>query len=205
MPGFVPLSALIPIHGLVQLASNSSRVLFGLKHLRFDLIRQYLIGAIIGCIVGAPCVLYFPFEILPLILGVFILIIAWFPLPKLHSSKYLIPILGFVQVFLALFVGVAGLVASAFLFHQKLDKDELVITLASFATLTHLFKIFVYGILGLFKLTHFYFAIIVAIAAILGSWIGTLLRVKVSEHLFRPVFKSLVTILGLRLIIKHFL
>ncbi|MEZ4753581.1 MAG: sulfite exporter TauE/SafE family protein [Bdellovibrionota bacterium] len=205
MPGFVPLQALIPIHGVVQLASNSSRVAFGFRHIRFDLIRKYLIGAVIGVALGAPCVLYFPFDILPLVLGVFVLFIAWVPLPKVHDSKYLIPILGFIQVFLSLFVGVAGLVASAFLFHQKLKKDDLVITLASFATLTHLLKIVVYGFLGLFTISHFYFAITVAIAAILGSWAGTHLRGKVPERFFRPVFKSLVIILGLRLIIKHFL
>ena len=204
MPGFVPLEALIPIHGVVQLASNSSRVAFGFKHIRFDLIRKYLIGAVIGAALGAPCVLYFPFDILPLVLGTFVLFVAWVPLPKVHNSKHLIPMLGFIQVFLALFVGVAGLIASAFLFHQKLKKDDLVITLASFATLTHLFKILVYGLLGLFTISHFYFAIAVAIAAIIGSWAGTHLRGKVPEKFFRPVFKGLVTVLGARLIIKHF-
>ena len=33
MPGLLPAAAIVPVHGAVQLASNSSRVLLGLRHI----------------------------------------------------------------------------------------------------------------------------------------------------------------------------
>ena len=44
MPGFLPASAIVPVHALVQLFSNSSRALFGWRFLRWEFVLAFIAG-----------------------------------------------------------------------------------------------------------------------------------------------------------------
>ena len=77
MPGLLPTAAIIPIHGAVQLASNSSRVLFGLHHIEWRVFWPFLGGAILGAITGSQAIIRLSFDYLPLYLGFFILLVTW--------------------------------------------------------------------------------------------------------------------------------
>ena len=52
MPGLLPAAAIVPVHGAVQLASNSSRVFFGLRHIEWRIFWPFLAGAALGAIGG---------------------------------------------------------------------------------------------------------------------------------------------------------
>lgn len=45
MPLFLPLNALIPVHGLTQISSNLSRAVFGYKDVQYEVIPKFLIGS----------------------------------------------------------------------------------------------------------------------------------------------------------------
>lgn len=45
MPGLVPAAAILPIHALVQLASNVSRAAFGWRHIDWTLVPAITVGA----------------------------------------------------------------------------------------------------------------------------------------------------------------
>ena len=79
MPGFLPAAAIIPVHGLVQIASNLSRALIGFKHTEWRLVGQYAIGAVIGAALGSRFIADIEWETMPLFLGIFILLITWMP------------------------------------------------------------------------------------------------------------------------------
>ena len=126
MPGLLPTAAIIPVHGAVQLASNASRVFFGLRHIEWRIFWPFAGGSLLGAVVGAQAVGDFSFDDLPLYLGVFILLVIWVPVP---SRAFRLPghfaIFGALQTFLALFVGVAGPLTGAFLASAGLPKDRL--------------------------------------------------------------------------------
>jgi len=52
-PIYLPGSAVVPIHGIVQLASNSSRMLFSLKAVAWSLVGRFIVGSLVFMIAGA--------------------------------------------------------------------------------------------------------------------------------------------------------
>ena len=48
LPSFLPLNALIPVHGLTQMSSNLSRAVFGYKDVQYEVIPKFLLGSAIG-------------------------------------------------------------------------------------------------------------------------------------------------------------
>ena len=45
MPGLIPPFAIIPVHGMVQIANNFTRVLFGLRHVVWSVFLPFVIGS----------------------------------------------------------------------------------------------------------------------------------------------------------------
>ena len=206
MPGLLPAAAVIPVHGAVQLASNSSRVLFGLRHVQWRLFWPFLLGAVVGALLGARLVVRLTPDHLPLFLGLFILLVTWVRVPR---RAFRLPghftILGVVQTVLSLFVGVTGPLTNAFLLREDLPKDRLVVTHGMLMTATHLLKILVFGFVGFAFAPHLPLIAGMIVAVTLGSFAGTRLRGRLSESLFRRIFKALVTALSLRMVISAFL
>jgi len=203
MPGLVAPGAIIPVHGAVQLASNSTRVAFGLRHTQWSILWPFLAGALIGALLGSRLVLLLEPEAMTLVLGVFILLVVWVPVPE---GSFRLPghfaILGGAQTALSLFVGVTGPLTNAFLLRRSLSRDQLVVTAGLLMTVTHLLKVVVFSMIG-FAFTPYLPLIAGMIVAVtLGSYAGTRLRGRLPEALFRKIFKGLVTILALRMIIN---
>jgi hypothetical protein len=48
MPSFIPMAAVVPLHGVTQLVSNASRFAFDHRHADIRLLPPYLGGACIG-------------------------------------------------------------------------------------------------------------------------------------------------------------
>ena len=203
MPGLLPAAAIIPVHGAVQLASNGSRVLLGIRHIEWRIFWPFLGGAVLGSLAGVEAVVRLSFDHLPLYLGAFILFVTWVPLPR---RSFRLPghfaILGALQTLLSLFVGVSGPLTNAFLLREDLPKDRIVITHGITMTATHLFKIAVFGLVGFAFAPYLYLIAAMIVSAALGSWAGTKLRDRLPEELFKKIFKALITLLSIRMIIN---
>ena len=129
MPGFLPAAAIIPVHGLVQIASNLSRALFGLKHTEWRLAGQYAVGTVIGAALGSRFIADFEWETMPLFLGIFILLITWMPkFSRAPDFPAKFTLLGAFQTALSLFLGVSGPLNMPFLLRENLPRDRTVIT-----------------------------------------------------------------------------
>ncbi len=48
LPYFLPMNALVPVHGLTQMSSNLSRAVFGYKDVKLEVIPKFLFGSILG-------------------------------------------------------------------------------------------------------------------------------------------------------------
>ncbi|PWG68454.1 hypothetical protein DEM28_24115, partial [Enterobacter mori] len=77
MPQFLPISAVVPVHGLIQMVSNGSRFAFDYKHAKIEILARYVIGCLSGAAIGYFFIGHFPEKYLSLILGIFILAITW--------------------------------------------------------------------------------------------------------------------------------
>lgn len=202
MPGLLPVQAIVPVHGVVQLASNSTRAALGLRHVEWRLLWPFIGGAILGAALGSRFVLALPADYFPLILGGFVLLVVWMPKAELDLSlpgKF--AGLGAVQTFLSLFVGVGGPLTSSFLWREGLGRDRIVITHAGMMTALHGLKVLTFGFLGFVFWPYLSIIVGMVVSVSLGSYVGTRLREYVPEALFRTIYRAVVTLLALRLII----
>ncbi len=203
MPGFLPASAIIPVHGSVQIASNLSRALLGIRHTDWRVVGQYAGGAVIGALLGSRFLANFEWEIMPLLLGFFILLITWMPgfsnAPNLPAKFAL---LGAFQTALSLFLGVNGPLNMPFLLRENLPRDRTVITHSVQMTSSHAMKILTFGFLGFAFAPYWKLVAGMIASASVGSYLGTQIRGRVPERAFRTALKWLVTLLAVRMILQ---
>ena len=203
MPGLLPAEAIIPIHGIIQFTSNITRAAFGLRDVVWKLIWPFAAGALLGALIGYPVLGQFPTEILPLLLGIFIIFLVWAPWVlknlKLPGGFFT---LGTIETFMTLFVGVAGPLTGPFLIKEKLAKDQIVVTSAVISLIAHGLKIVTFGILGFVFAPYLLLILGMIVSVTLGSWVGTRIRHYVSEEFFLKLFKIVVTLLAGRMILS---
>lgn len=77
LPSFLSPSLIIPIHGVTQLASNSSRMFFSLAHVKWSLLPKFLVGSLIGMLVFGFFLSKLSFEYVPVAIGSYILLNLW--------------------------------------------------------------------------------------------------------------------------------
>ncbi len=201
MPGLLPAAAVVPVHGVVQLASNVSRALFALREVRWDLSAAFFAGACLGAAVGSQVVVALPEKVLPVLLGAFILVVTWTPVGRLRLPGRFLT-LGAVQTFISLFVGATGPLASPLLLREGLSRDRIVATHAVMMSALHGLKIVTFAALGFALGPYLPLLAAMTVSTTLGSWAGTRLRAKVPEARFRQALKALLTLLALRLIFR---
>jgi len=201
MPGFIPAAAIVPVHGIVQLFSNSSRALFGLRFLRWEFVLAFISGSVIGGLFAAGITREINLEYTPLIIAAYILFTIWGP--KLEFKKPLkgeFVLIGAVQTGLSMMVGATGPMGQAALLRKGLQRDALVVTAALMMTFTHLIKVVLFALLGFSFISYWQIIIGMSAAVILGALLGTHIRYKIPEALFRRILKWALTVLALRMI-----
>ena len=202
MPGLIPSVAIIPVHGVVQIFSNLTRTLFGIRHVVLSFFVPFLVGALLGATVGSLLLVEIRSDYLPAIIGSFILLITWSPtLQKVPRLPGRFGILGAMQTFLSLFVGVVGPLSMPFLIRENLSRDRLVITHAMQMTAVHVIKVSTFFLLGFAFAPYLYLMAGMILSATLGSYVGTRLRTRVPEARFRVILKWVITFLALRMVL----
>lgn len=202
---FLPASALIPIHGLVQLGSNSSRVFLLWKHIDRKIIPLYLLGGVLGAAIGSQVVVSVEGQLYSLALGTFILIVTWLPrfksTPKIPGKWMFI---GVGATFLSLVFGAIGPLLAPFFLRERISKESLVVTKATCQMIGHLYKTIVFGFLGFAFADYSDLLIGMLAAVVLGNYIGKQLLGKVDDRIFRQVLKWMITALAVRMIVIAF-
>jgi uncharacterized membrane protein YfcA len=200
MPGLLPAAAVVPVHGVVQLASNASRALFGLAHVDWPKVWRFALGAVLGAALGAPLVQFVDERLLPWLLGGFILLVTWLPgIGRIRWPGRFVGV-GALQTFVSLFVGAAGPLISPLLLREGLERDRLVVTHGAMMTALHGMKLVTFALLGFSYTSHARLLLAMVVSVTLGSWAGTRLRGYLPEKRFRPLFRLLLTLLALRLL-----
>ncbi|WP_163831184.1 sulfite exporter TauE/SafE family protein [Spartinivicinus ruber] len=203
LPIYLPGFAVIPMYGANQLVSNCSRFLFAFQSIHWAVVGTFLGGSIIGVLIASVVVVNFNFDYFPILIGLFILLSTWTQLFNwLNRSNYSMWFIGCLQTGLGVIVGATGPLATAVLTDRELTKDSIVATNAVLMSISHVFKLVVYGVLGYSILNYWFLIIALAIASIVGSYIGTKVRHKISNKNFSFIIKWVLSLVAINLIFQ---
>jgi len=205
LPDFLPGDALVPVHGVTQLASNTSRAAFSFRSIVWRLWPLFFAGSVLGATMFGLLVVNISTAYIPVFIGVYILLKLWSErVGRLLSSFDSLFVLGFLQTGLGILVGSTGHLTMPRLLKEISDRDGIVATSGMFMSLSHGLKLLAYGIIG-FKFNQY--SVILAYmvtGALIGSFVGTLLRRRISNRWFSQILKILLTVMALRMIYSAF-
>ena len=206
LPSFLPINALIPVHGLTQMTSNLSRAVFGYKDVQYEVIPKFLLGSFLGIGIFASILNFISLEYVPLFFGVYILLSLWSEKfnekIKRYESYFLA---GFFQTGLSIVVGATGPLTMTLLLKDYKNKDKVVATSAALMSLSHILKVFVFMYFGFVFFDYIGIIIAMVIGAIVGSWVGTKLRNIIDGKKFTIILKVLLTTLAIKVIVGVFI
>ena len=206
LPSFLPLNALIPVHGLTQMSSNLSRAIFGYKDVQYEVIPKFLLGSAIGIGIFAGILNFISLEYVPLFIGAYILLSLWSEKfnekIKRYESYFLA---GFFQTGLSMVVGATGPLTMTLLLKDYGDKDKVVATGAALMSITHILKVFVFMYFGFVFFDYIGIIVAMIIGAVAGSWAGTQLRDKIDGKKFILILKVLLSALAIHVIVGVFI
>jgi len=199
---FVPVAALIPVHGAVQLGSNTGRAWHQRANVRMDVAAPFIAGSVVGAVIGAFVVIQLPDAWLKLVLGAFVIAITWAKVPGIDKLTRTGLAIGSVLVALiGMLVGATGPLVSV-LFAQFFanDRKALVATHAAGMVAQHGLKIIVFGLAGFAFWDWLPLIGAMIVSGYLGTVYGTKLLERMPEESFRKWFKIAITVLALDLL-----
>ncbi|MHB2267288.1 sulfite exporter TauE/SafE family protein [Aliihoeflea sp. PC F10.4] len=199
---FLPVAALIPVHGAVQLGSNSGRAWHQRAAIRHDIFLPFLAGSLVGAIVGAFVVVQLPDAVMKLVLGTFIIAVTWTKIPGLEKlGRIGLAVGSAVTALLTMMVGATGmLLASVFAQAIPNDRKGLVATQAAGMTIQHLLKVVVFGLAGFAFSAWLPLIAVMIVSGYLGTIYGSRWLDRLPEESFRRWFRIGLTLLALDLV-----
>lgn len=197
----MPISAVVPVHGIVQFGSNAGRAVLQFRHVRYDVQLWFVLGALVGAAVGGVVAVDLPAVALKLLIGVFVLWSMWGKMPVIGAgNRFLIALGGAGSTLLTMFVGATGPFVMGLYAHAKFTKEELVANFAGSMLVQHFLKIVVFGALGFAFGEWLPLALAMVLAGFAGTVVGTHILRKLPERVFRIALKTLLTVIGLELV-----
>src|SRR5690606_34876370 len=130
----LPVTSVLPLHGVVQMGSNTGRAIIQRQHITWSLLLWFALGSLIGIVIGASVVLNIPDALAKWALALFIL---WSIYRKKsdgptqrHGKTYFVAG-GAASSFCTMIVGATGPLVAAILASTGLIKQRLVATHAA--------------------------------------------------------------------------
>jgi uncharacterized protein len=198
---FLPVASLIPVHGVVQLGSNSGRAWVLRNEIVWSALVPFLGGAIVGALAGTFIVIQLPDAPMKIALGLFILFVIWIKLPHFDAlGRHATAIAGIAVAFLSMLFGASGPLMAAFFERAFSDRKKMVATSGAAMITVHGLKTIVFAAAG-FAFAPFAALIVAMIASgYLGTKLGAKMLAAMPERLFRVGLRALITVMALDLI-----
>ncbi|WP_339756306.1 sulfite exporter TauE/SafE family protein [uncultured Hoeflea sp.] len=197
----VPVAAIIPIHGVVQLGSNVGRAAILRNHVAWACLAAFFIGAVPGAWAGGRVVGALPEPALKAALGGFILLITWMRLPRLAAIK--LPgfaATGAITTFLTMIFGATGPFNAVVLSKTFPERLRFQATTAAVMSLQHMVKTAAFALAGFAFWPWMPFLAAMILTGLAGTWVGVHILRKTPESRFQLIFRICLTLLALDLI-----
>jgi uncharacterized protein len=196
----LPVASLIPVHGLVQLGSNSGRALHQRAHVVLPVLLPFAAGALIGAAAGASVTLQLPDAPMKLALGAFVLIVTWLQVPPLTKlGKTGTAAAGLAVAFLSMLFGASGPLVAAFFEKSLPGRLEMVATGGAAMIIVHGLKVAAFAFAGFAFRAWLPLIATMIVSGYFGTVLGTKLLHRIPEARFRTGFKIALSALALDL------
>lgn len=204
---FVDPLVAIPLHGLVQLVSNGARTLVQRDHIRRDLTWRYALLLLPAAALGLGFAQGLDPVALKTAIGVFVLVATWrsswlllgmHPEQTRPHARFIA--LGGVAGFLNMTVGATGPFIAPFFLNLGLTRFELIGTKAACQMLGHVSKVIVFGFGGFAFGAYAGLMTLLCGCVIVGTWAGSRVLHRVNERVFTWLYRSVLTLVALRLV-----
>jgi len=206
MAGIVPPLALIPVHGVVQMGSNTSRAWLTRRYTQWSKVGWFLGGSVLAAALGGLLLNRIDEAWIPLMVGLFILWLSWGPMPALGLGSTRMGLFsgGLLTTGMTVLVGATGPLVSAWLGRAGMDKWQYTANFSAIMSLQHGLKLLVFMCAGF--AFHQWLAVMAAMIACgyIGTRVGLRLLGKIPETQFRYVFRWVLTLLAMRLVWQFF-
>ncbi|WP_344795143.1 sulfite exporter TauE/SafE family protein [Litoribacillus peritrichatus] len=204
MAEFITPVVLIPLHGLVQFASNGSRAWLTRIHIDRSLVVAFFIGAFLAALIGLTGIRALPEDAISWAVAIFILYSCWGKLPSagFSESKTGRVLGGFLTTLATLFAGATGPLVASWLRTPNIDRFYYTANFSSCMTLQHALKVIVFSFAGFSFYEWAGVLVLMVLAGLVGTKLGLKLLGRLPEETFKTAFKWLLTLLAVRLIYK---
>lgn len=196
----LPVATIVPIHSTLLIGSTSTRALFFWREIDWRIAAPFLTGSVVAVMLGSRLYFTLPENVIAAAISAVMLIAIWLPevswRPKLRQPWVIV---GFIHSLLSTLFAYGALL-HAIILHTGLNRRQVVATMAASLTGMSAFKIAGYALNGFDYAPYFEIIGCSIIAAFFGTWVGKLVIDRISEALFRFVFRALVTVTALRLL-----
>jgi uncharacterized membrane protein YfcA len=208
---FEPLVA-IPLHGVIQLVSNSSRSIAQRKHIDWSILWRFSALLVPMGFLGLAVAESLPPTVARALIGLFVLLATWRPSwlligthPERSDIHRRFIALGAVVGVINFTVGAAGPLIAPFFLRIGLTRQALIGTKAACQTVGHLAKIAIFGVAGFAFANYAVELALLSLCVIAGTWIGSQLLESVSETWFIRLYKTVLTLIAIRLVMWEML
>ncbi len=202
-----PLDA-IPIHGAVQLISNGSRTWIQRVHVERSIVWRYALPLLPAAVLGLWIAQALDPPVTRALIGIFVLLATWAPgllllgtHPEASDRNRRFVVLGAVVGVINMTIGATGPLIAPFFLNLGLTRQAMVGTKAACQALGHLAKIAVFGTAGFAFVAYAGPLVLLAAAVVAGTWVGSQILGRVSETLFVRLYKTVLTLIALRLVL----
>lgn len=198
MAVLLPPSALIPVHGIIQLGSNVGRTAVLLRHVYWPPLLAFSVGSLIGAVGGGLVAIELPPPAVQICVGAFVIWSVLARPPKWFSGFPAIT--GVVSSFLTMFFGATGVFVATYTKALNLSRQGIVGTHAAFMTVQHCLKIVVFGLLGFAYGPWIGIMVLMILSGLIGTLLGKRVLERMTDNGFRRAFDILLLLVAARLI-----
>ena len=198
----LPLVAAIPMQAALAAPSLLARIVTFWPHIHWRIFAMFAPAATVGVLIGAQVFIALDEGVISVALGVLLLLLVW-GVPKGVSLTLPHPFMyvGGLHGFFGTLFGV-GLFLQPAMLRTQLNRLQITGTLAACIMALEVVKAGGYAAFGFDFTAYMPHILAGAAASIVGNAAGHRLGAHVSEERFRLVFKLIVTLVGIRLLIK---
>jgi uncharacterized membrane protein YfcA len=205
MTALLPAPVVVPLHGIVQLASNWTRTWAFRKYVRWPIFFAFMGPAVVGVAIAANIWADLKLTWFKAWIGAFILaFLVWRRYkPKLrHPPIWSYAVLGLAAGLLAIFVGATGPFLAPFFLRDDFENEEVIATKAVCQTWLHLLKIPAFLALSFDYTPYATLLVGLVVAVIGGTYFGKHLLSKISKDRFVFWFQLVLGALAVYLIVS---
>ena len=204
-----PLVA-IPLHGIVQLVSNSSRTVAQWGHVQWGVVWRYALPLLPMGWLGLLLAEQIPPDAARALIGLFVLVATWRPQwlligthPEDTDPKRRFLGLGAVVGVVNMTVGATGPLIAPFFLNLGWTRFALIGTKAACQTMGHVAKVVVFGLAGFAFGPWWVLLVLLSVCVVFGTALGSRLLGKVSERAFVLLYRGVLTAIALLLLVRY--